>query len=155
MSDGFNFAQLKKAILALSKAHDWETARAEWRLVDVSEADEPETCLCGHFPIIELCSITNAVTGSSVTVGNVCVKRFLGLRSDLVFSSIKRIRKDREKGINAHAAVLFHERGIINDWEYGFCQDTFRKRDLTDRQLATRMKINNKILAAVSRRPMT
>jgi len=154
MGDGFNFAQLKKEILALSRAKDWEAAKSEWRLADVSEADEPETCLCGHFPIIELCLIKNGVTRNTTTVGNVCVKRFLGLRSDLVFASIKRIRKEPEKGINAHTASLFFQRGILNQWEYDFCQDTFKKRVLTDKQLAKRLNINQKILASISRRAM-
>jgi len=154
MGDGFNFIQLKREILLRSRSQDWEAAKSEWRLVDVSEADEPETCLCGHYPIIELCAIHNGVTGKSTTVGNVCVKRFLGLRSDLVFASIKRIRKDEEKGINAHAASLFFQRGILNQWEYDFSQDTFKKRNLTDKQLAKRVDINRKILAAIRRRPM-
>jgi hypothetical protein len=82
MGDGYNFEQLKTAILSLSRATGWEVAKKEWRLVDISEADEPESCLCGHYPIIELCTIANATTGNSVDVGNVCVKRFLGFRSD-------------------------------------------------------------------------
>jgi hypothetical protein len=45
MGDGYNFQQLKAAILALSRATDWEVAKKEWRLVEISEADEPETCL--------------------------------------------------------------------------------------------------------------
>ncbi|WP_260923189.1 hypothetical protein [Novosphingobium sp. 9] len=40
--------------MALSRATDWEVAKKEWRLVEISEADEPETCLCGYFPIVEL-----------------------------------------------------------------------------------------------------
>ncbi|MEL5876578.1 hypothetical protein [Cereibacter sphaeroides] len=94
MGDGYNFQQLKAAILALSQAADLEVAKKEWRLVDISEADEPETCLCGHFPIIELCTIANAATAKSVDVGNVCMKRFLGFRSDLIFQSLKRVRAD-------------------------------------------------------------
>ena len=42
MGDGYNFQQLKAAILALSRATDWEVAKKEWRLVEISEADEPE-----------------------------------------------------------------------------------------------------------------
>jgi hypothetical protein len=45
MGDGFNFQQLKA-----SRATDWEVAKSEWRLVEISEVDEPETCLCGHYP---------------------------------------------------------------------------------------------------------
>lgn len=154
VGDGFNFVQLKSAILGLSRAQNWEAAKSEWRLIDVSEADEAETCLCGHHPIFELCSIKNGVTGSVTTVGNVCVKRFLGLRSDLVFASIKRIRTDLEKGINAQAASLFFQSGILNQWEYDFCQDTSRKRNLTDKQLVKRISINRKILGAISRTAM-
>lgn len=152
MSDGYNFQQLKAEILALSRATDWETAKTEWKLIGIGEAEERETCLCGHFPIIELCTITNQVTGRTADVGNVCVKRFLGFRSDLIFASIKRIRKDRDKSIGAEAAVFFRERGIINAWEYKFQQSTYRKRDLTYKQLSTRHTINRKVLADVARR---
>lgn len=152
MEDGFNFAQLKKAILALSKATDWEIAKKEWKLVGISEAEEPEQCLCGHFPIIELCSITNGTTGKTVDVGNVCVKRFLGFRSDLIFASIKKIRKDMTKAIGEDATVFFYQRGVINEWEYKFQQSTMRKRNLSAAQLATRKKINEQVLASLARR---
>lgn len=152
MGDGFNFTQLKKEILALSRATDWEVAKKEWKLVGITEADEPEQCLCGHFPIIDLCSITNGTTGNTVDVGNVCVKRFLGFRSDLIFASIKRIRKDMTKAIGEDATVFFHQRGVINNWEYGFQQSTMKKRKLSGAQLASRRQINEKVLAAISRR---
>jgi hypothetical protein len=152
MGDGYNFQQLKSEILALSRARDWEVAKKEWKLVAVSEADEPETCLCGHYPIIELCTITNSLTGNSVDVGNVCVKRFLGLRSDLIFQSIKRIRKDLDKSLGTDATAFFHERGVINNWEYQFQQNTMRKRVLSEAQARTRRSINSKVLNAIKRR---
>lgn len=152
MGDGYNFQQLQREILSRSKATDWEVAKKEWRLVSISEADEPETCLCSHFPIIELCTISNRITGISVDVGNVCVKRFLGFRSDLIFASLKRIRKDIQASVGADATAFFHEQGIINAWEYGFQQSTMRKRNLSAAQMATRMKINQKIIASVQRR---
>ena len=136
----------------MSEAEDWETARKEWSLVDIIEADVPDTCLCGHYPIIEICEIHNRVTGHSTEVGNVCVKRFLGVRSDLIFSGIKRVRKGIEKSLNADCIAFFRQRGLLTNWEYGFFQDTLRKRNLTARQLETRVKINRKVLAAVSRR---
>jgi hypothetical protein len=152
MRDGYNFQHLKSEILARSRATDWETAKNEWYLVSVSEANEPETCLCSHFPIIELCTIANRLTQIQIDVGNVCVKRFLGFRSDLIFAAIKRIRADITRSINAYAAVLFHERGIINAWEYDFQQSTMSKRSLTEKQLRTRVDINQKILASIKRR---
>jgi hypothetical protein len=152
MGDGYNFQHLQGEILARSRATDWETAKREWYLLSISEADEPETCLCSHFPIIELCTIANRITGIQVDVGNVCVKRFLGFRSDLIFASIKRIRVDVTRSIGTEAAVLFHERGIINAWEYGFQQNTRAKRNLSAKQMETRMSINRKILASLKRR---
>ena len=152
MSDGYNLQQLKAEILSRSRATDWESAKSEWSLVGISEAETPETCLCSHFPIIELCTIANRITNIHVDVGNVCVKRFLGFRSDLIFASIKRIRADITKSVGAEATVLFHERGIINAWEYGFQQSTMKKRNLTAKQLETRIAINRKILASLKRR---
>ncbi len=111
--------------------------------------------MCGHYPIIELCTIANATTGKSVDVGNVCVKRFLGFRSDLIFQSLKRIRADRDKWIGPDAAAFFHERGVINAWQYEFQQSTMRKRNLSERQLASRRQINEKVLAAVRRRGLS
>lgn len=151
VGDGYNFEQLKKRILAMSSATDWEAARKEWALVNIYEADELETCLCGHYPIIEICEIYNKTTSKGTDVGNVCVKRFLGIRSDLIFTAIKRIRKDITKALNADAIVFFKRRGVINQWEYEFSQDTMRKRDLSDRQMQTRRKINEKVLSAIRR----
>lgn len=151
-SDGYNFRQLKAAILELSQAADWETARKEWILVDICEADAPEECLCGHFPIIEVCQIKNRITGKTTDVGNVCVKRFLGFRSDLIFAGIKRVRGDHTKALNADSVVFFFDRGVLNDWEYGFLQDTLNKRKLSEKQLVTRISINKKVLGAMTRR---
>lgn len=152
MADGYNFRQLSQAILSMSRATDWETARKEWALVDIIEAEEPETCLCGHHPIWEICAIHNRVTGHFTEVGNVCVKRFLGVRSDLIFTGVKRIRQDESKSLNSDSIGFFHQRGLINQWEYGFLQSTMRKRVLTAKQANTRIAINRKVLAAISKR---
>lgn len=152
MGDGYNFQQLKAAILPLSKATDWEVAKKEWKLIEVSEADEPETCPCGHYPIIELCTISNGITGKTIDVGNVCVRRFLGFRSDLIFKSLKRIRANMDKSIGADATAFFFEKGVINEWEYDFQQNTMRRRNLSEKQRLTRRRINEKVLASIRRR---
>ncbi|MCH9053764.1 MAG: hypothetical protein IIA72_22385 [Proteobacteria bacterium] len=152
MGDGYNFKQLRERILALSEASAWELARKEWSLVDVYQADEPETCLCGHFPIIEICEISNRVTKKKTEVGNRCVRRFLGFRSDLIFTAIKKIQKDVTKSLNADAIAFFKERGLLTTWEYGFLQNTMKKRKLSATQLASRKKINEKVVVAIGRR---
>jgi hypothetical protein len=149
MGDGYNFLKLKEAILSLSQASDWETGKKEWHLVDVFDADEPDTCLCGHYPIMEICTIANRITKKSADVGNCCVKRFLGFRSDLIFDAIKRIREDPEKSLNADAISFFMEKKLFTATEYAFLQNTMRKRNLSAKQLKWRTDINRRVLAAI------
>jgi hypothetical protein len=152
MGDGYNFRVLSAEILKLSRATDWVTACREWVLIDIYEADTPETCLCQHFPIIEICVIKNTVTSAVAEVGNVCVKRFLGIRSDLIFTGLKRIRKDVTNALNEDSIVFFHRARVINQWEYGFLQNTKNKRNLSGPQMRTRTSINQRIIDIVAKR---
>lgn len=152
MVDGYNFKQLKLEILKRSRAKDWDVAKAEWRLVDVYETNEPDTCLCGHHPIIEICSIKNSFTNNTVDVGNVCVKKFLGFRPDLISASLKRIRKDQTKSISAEAITFFQSKGILNQWEYNFLQENLKRRNLSANQIQKRIEINKKIIASIQKR---
>jgi hypothetical protein len=143
--------KLTEEILARSHGTIWIAAKLEWTLEHVYEADEPETCLCGHFPIIEICELRNKFNGNSATVGNCCVKKFIGLPSDLIFQAVKRVRKDIEKSLNEQAIRHAWEKGWINEWEYKFSLDTMRKRGLSQKQMATRIKVNEKMLANMRR----
>lgn len=134
--------KLTTEIISLSESDFWDAAKLEWSLSEVYEAEEPETCLCGHFPIIELCVIQNFKNGHNATVGNHCVKKFLGLESEKIFQAIKRVRKDSEKSLNAEAIEYGYSRGWINDWEYKFSLDTMRKRKLSEKQRQKRIQIN-------------
>lgn len=148
-----NFETLSREILRLSRATSWGAACLEWALVGIEEIEgEPETCLCSHHPIRQVCTIRNRHTKHEVDVGNECVKRFLGIRSDKVFACIQRIRKDPSKSINPDALDLFYKKGLFNDREHDFLRDTMRKRNLTPKQLAWRVQLNNKILRAIARK---
>lgn len=138
--------QLAQEILARSTAEVWDAAKLEWGLHEVFESSEPETCLCGHYPIIENCVLRNKTNGSFATVGNCCVKKFLGLPSDLIFQAIKRVRADGDKSLNAEALEYARGRGWINDWEFAFYLRIMRKRVMTDKQLDKKRQINAKFL---------
>jgi hypothetical protein len=142
--------RLFREIIARSIADTWDEAKLEWKLNAIWFEDMPDTCLCGHFPIIEICEIINRENGAVAQVGNCCVKKFLGLPSDKIFQAIKRVRKDITKGLNAEAVEHAHERGCINDWERGFYLDTSRKRVLSPRQKAKREQINQRVLRCLS-----
>lgn len=143
--------KLTEEILNRSQSKIWDIARMEWGLSQVYEAEEPETCLCGHFPIIEICILRNKLNAQLATVGNCCVKKFIGLPSDLIFQAVKRVRKDNQKSLNAEAIQHAYENGWINQWEYNFSIDTMRKRKLSGKQLQTRMRVNKKMLVNMKR----
>ncbi|WP_273728849.1 hypothetical protein [Brucella gallinifaecis] len=148
---GHNFEKLSEGILALSSALTWEEAKHEWKLSSVYQAGSPSTCLCGHNPIIEICVLKNEKTNKICEVGNRCVKRFLNLRSDLIFAGIKRVKDNTQKSLNEEATQFFYEQKVINDWEYGFQMDTLNKRKLSSRQIETRLKINKKVVDYMSK----
>ncbi len=140
---------LGRRIVALSEADDWDRARLEWQIEDIYIQREPETCLCGHFPINELCVLRNRKNYKQTIVGNICVKKFMKLSSGRMFAAIKRVTADETKALNAHVIEHAFAKQWINDWEHGFYLDTWRKRDLSDAQMTKRREINRKVLAKV------
>jgi hypothetical protein len=142
--------RLVEEILARSVSADWGAAKAEWSLADVYFADSPGACLCGHAPIVEHCVLVNRRNGNVVTVGNVCVTRFMGiLAADRIFQGLRRVMKDREAKLNKDAVAYAHHKGWINDWELDFYLNTCRKRKLSPRQRAKRSLINEHVVARV------
>lgn len=143
--------KLTSEIIERSVSAAWSDAKLEWALHEVYEADEPETCLCGHFPIMELCVLFNKLNHGFATVGNCCVKKFMGLPSNLIFQAVKRVRRDPSKSLNAESLGHAKEKGWINAWEYGFSLDSMAKRNLTTNQMAKRRQINEKFLVNMRR----
>jgi hypothetical protein len=148
--------RLRQNIIAISVAKTWEAAKSEWSLHGIyfCPKDQPQTCLCGHFPIREICKIVNRDNKFSVEVGNCCVKKFIGLPSDKIFRGIKRIQKDGSKSLNADAIEHAHKSNWINDYEYRFSLNTAYKRNLSIKQLAIREQINHKVLARFAAPPL-
>ncbi|MCF8839726.1 hypothetical protein QYZ29_09890 [Xanthomonas campestris pv. campestris] len=144
--------KLTSAIVELSAAMSWEAAKLEWHLNEVYEADEPETCLCGHFPIVELCILGNKANGNEATVGNCCVKRFIGLPSDKIFQAVKRVRKETSKSLNAEAIRHAFDRNWLTAWERDFYFDVMRKRNLTLKQQEKKKQINELVLQRMKRK---
>ncbi len=143
--------KLIQEIISLSVSDTWEFAKSEWELSEIYFSDEPETCLCGHYPIIELCKIKNKENREIAIVGNCCVSKFMGLPSEKIFQAVKRVRKDSEKSLNSESIELAYSKDWINNWEYEFYIDTFRKRRLSEKQTLKRKQINEKILANINK----
>lgn len=144
--------KLSSEIINLSESTSWDSAKLEWDLQEIYEAEEPDTCLCGHYPIIETCVLKNKINQNTAIVGNCCVKKFIGLPSDKIFQAVKRVRKNNQKSLNIEAIQHAFDKGWINGWEYSFSIDTMRKRKLSVKQLQTRKNINEKMLFNMKRK---
>ncbi len=119
--------KLTEEILSLSEATTWGKAKSEWELDGVFRQKEPDTCLCGHFPINEICVIRNKRNGNVAKVGNFCVKKFLGLPSGKIFAALDRVMEDLEKPLNPATIEYAFERRWISRWHKDFYLDTWRK----------------------------
>lgn len=144
-----NFERLKAHILPLSQSDMFEVARTEWDLVSVEITRTFHHCPCGQ-EIKEHCYITNRITGQSTYVGNVCINRFIGIDTGNLFDGLKRIANDPYA--NANLDVIEHGRkmGYIYDSEYKFLVSTRLKRNLSEKQLEWKRKINRRITGKIS-----
>ncbi|OHA79668.1 MAG: hypothetical protein A2675_03230 [Candidatus Yonathbacteria bacterium RIFCSPHIGHO2_01_FULL_51_10] len=142
--------KLTTELLKLSQSQKWNEAKLEWELADVEEVEEPETCLCGHFPILEVCMIENARTQQNARVGNSCVKKFNN-KSDKIFRSVASVKKKPEKSVNSETLEFARQKGWVTTKDYEFYIDILRRRSLSEKQLAWKKSVNNKILCRIKR----
>ena len=143
--------QLAEALIPLSRGSTWEEARHEWELEHIFRQAWRQKCLSGRFPIREICVLRNRLTEQRAEVGNVCVKKFLGLPSDKILTALARVLKAVERAVGPETVEHAHRLRWISDWERHFYLDTWRKRTLTDSQLVKRVEINRRILRRTQR----
>lgn len=142
---------LMEQLLKLSSSPLWAEAKREWQLECVfllDSHDEPRRCTCGHYPIRELCVLKNRETEHRATVGNTCVKQFLGMEdADDIVNSLRRVRDHPDKSsLSPTAAIYAHDRGWLDDWQLDFCLTIAGKRKLRPKQLAKREEINRIVI---------
>lgn len=129
-----NFQKLLIEILNLSEnKKDFNKAKFEWEVYYITHSEEPDTCLCGHNPIIELCYIQNKFNLKKTLVGNCCVKHF-NQDYDWYFYNIRRLKKGERPNIQM-IEYLF-DKQAINEWEYKFLLNMCNKKKLTLKQRA-------------------
>jgi len=142
---------LTAKIISLSNSDKWESAKDEWGLFKIFESGSPQKCLCGHYPIHQVCIIKNYRNKNTAKVGNCCVKKFMGLPSDKIFKAVKRVRENIEKSLNIETLVHAWNEGWIFDWEYDFYNNIMLKRALSKKQAERKKQINDKILFNMKR----
>lgn len=139
--------KLISEILKLSKSDYWDSAKNEWNFEYAYYSEELQTCLCGHYPIKNICVLKNVINNSQTEVGNCCVNKFLGIdEGNKIFTSIKRLKEDPAKSMSPEVLEYLFNKKVVSDFEYRFYLDTIRKRKLSFRQLEIREKINQKLI---------
>jgi len=140
-------SKLTEEILKLSVSQFWDSAKLEWKFENAYQSEEKQTCLCGHFPIRNICVIKNKENNSTTEVGNCCVYKFFDIdEGNKVFISIKRLKKDPSKSMSADSVEYLKSKNILNDFEYNFYKNIIKKRNLSERQLKLKKEINEKLL---------
>ena len=145
--EGHNFERLKAHILPLSVSQRFDIARTEWSLIAIEISEELDQCPCGQ-DIKEHCYIHNRLNGNETYVGNVCINRFIQIDTGNLFDGLKRIAKDLTANANGDLIEHAYRMGYLyGEKEYTFLKQTMRKRNLSDAQIAWKVKINRRIVS--------
>jgi len=143
--------KLTEEIIALSVSESWDFAKLEWDFEFAYYAEDLQNCLCGHYPIKNICVIKNKKNLNQTEVGNCCINKFLGIDDgNKIFSSIKKIKEDNTKSISAEVIEYLYNKNGISEFEYRFYIDIHRKRNLSFKQLEIKKRINEKFLVFTS-----
>lgn len=138
--------RLHKYLLQYSNNSEWEQARLEWKLTDVTYNDATQHCPCCQ-TIKNVCHITNQVTQEVAEIGNNCVLEFVGINTGRTFDSLKRLIKDPSNSKpNADLIETAFKCNYIYKTEYNFLMSIKNKRKLSYKQQAWLTKINHRIL---------
>ncbi len=129
----------------MSESSTFHVAKTEWKLVGVELHDDWDNCPCGK-EIKEICFIENQRNGNRTHVGNVCVDQFIGIETGNLFAGLKRIVIDERANASEDLIEHVFRLGYIFENEYKFLMDTRRKRNLSDKQVGWKIKINRRII---------
>jgi len=148
-----NQFRLISEIIKLSENQSWELAREEWNWIYLEESDDASTCLCGHKPIYNICTIKNKYNNNTTEVGNCCVKKFLKESTpDKIFKSVAKVRKDNLKSLTMEFIDYCRDNNIINDWELNFYTSIYSNKNLSEKQSKIKIAINLKCISNLNKR---
>lgn len=145
-----NFQKLKEHILSISTNKvDFNEAKKEWILDYIVVTKEFGKCPCGQ-SIKEHCHLKNKHNEKTTFVGNVCVYRFIELKTRPIFDGLRRVRNKITAKPNPALIEYAQQRGFLyGDHEYDFLQNIKRKRSLSDKQEHWLTKINRRIVEEI------
>jgi len=151
---------LPEELFKLSQNQTWKEASKEWDLTTIemlSPGEESEACLCGH-EIREICHISNSTTRKTAIVGNHCIWKFPKVHplasAPKIIQATHRLMKDPTASANKDLIQLAFSRSVFTQSEATFYLQIWRKRVLTDDELAKKMALNQKLFQELIRAPL-
>lgn len=143
--------KLTEEIIALSESENWAFAKNEWEFTYAYMSEEFQTCLCGRYPIHQICVLKNSENSNETEVGNCCVNKFLGIESaNKIFTSVKRIKDDSSRSMSIEVLEYLLEKKAISPSDYDFYSDIIKKRKFSYKQLEWKKRINKKLISFTS-----
>lgn len=147
-----NFPTLVRAVVSVSVANDWASAKSEWDVIAVEEDPAGDgVCVCGQMGLRSLYTIRNRTSGAELfPIGSHCVNQF-GVReldrSVSLLGDLLRLRRAIRSGEQITLTSAYFSRALLeelyeagafpgNQWndndgesDYLFLLDMFNKRD--------------------------
>ena len=140
-------AELIVEVFKRSTDKDWNFFIKEWDLISISRFKKSSIHICEHSSSVNICTVHNKYTNSVISVCSNCFKKYFN------DNNIDKIKKSLELVINDNTksfSILLIDQYLndcINEWEYDFYKDIItKKRKLSEKQLAKKQFINNKII---------
>ena len=119
----------------------------------IDKREEPESCLCFHYPIRECCVIRNKYNYKEEVVGNCCIRMFETEDSARFFQSLKRVRKDPSRSLSSAVMEYAWEQDVIDEWKFDFYIDIRYEHEISRRQMELKSRINPKVLEFFTKEP--
>lgn len=147
MSD--NIKLLEQGIISKSVSADWDAARIEWDLINISGGVSNSKCVCGT-KISNVYTIKNKHNKNILQVGSECVNN-INEEYDGLFKYLTNIFNDSSKRPNLKMVEFCHKNGLIADEDLEFCQLLNHKVALQryPEVQAIRSAINDKIISGL------
>jgi len=145
-----NFERLQKHILSLSESSDFHEAKNEWELIGFEINAGGDNCPCGQ-SIKEVCHLQNRLNNHRTYVDNICVFNFFTIYTGNLFAGLKRIAQDDSANAGEYLKYYACELGYISEKESCFLSKIKNNRNLSDKQLARKQKINRHIVRQCNR----
>ncbi|NGX33632.1 MAG: hypothetical protein K1060chlam4_01703, partial [Candidatus Anoxychlamydiales bacterium] len=153
--------KLPAEIISLSRSRDWAIAVNEWQLDYIEHlgaGEESDTCLCGHYPIRELCHIINTRTHEKATIGNHCIERFnkddpahaVFGDAPKVFRSINQILNDPKATASKALLDYASKKEVLTKNQVRSYEEDKGKRNLRVSELKYRAEINNLLIFGIA-----